>query len=340
MRFPHYLRVFALLTATALAAGCALLPKEEDYDVPVLEEPPPSRTVTYEVKKGYIAEEIRGLGRVAPVKETQLYFTRAGRLKVMNVQTQQRVTEGAVLAQLEIGDLEHQLRLANIALEEQSIRLAKAEEMARIEGRVENPDIQVQRLAVQRDELQVAYLQERIDQSTIRAPYNGVVVRTYTQAGLNVKEYDPILTVADPSELELQMELYSEDDFRRITPGQTVKVEITKGRWVEGRVTQIPSYAERNATGAERDRRVRIQVSSAGARVNMNDLMTAIIVVQEKQDALLIPKAALREFMGRSYVRVLEGETRREIDVAVGIRGPSEVEILEGLSAGQLVIGK
>jgi multidrug efflux pump subunit AcrA (membrane-fusion protein) len=155
-----------------------------------------------------------------------------------------------------------------------------------------------------------------------------------------VKEYDRIVTISDPSQLEIQMELYSEDDFRRITPGQPVKVEITKGNWSQGEISQLPSYAERNATGAERDRRVRIKVNNPGVQVKMNDMMNAVILVQEKNDALKIPKSALREFMGRSYVRVMEGDTRKEIDVEVGIRGATEVEIIKGLKAGQEVICK
>ena len=59
-------------------------------------------------------------------------------------------------------------------------------------------------------------------------PYDGVIVRTYTQAGLTVKEYDPVLTIADPSELEIHMELYSEDDFQRITPEQPVRWRLRR----------------------------------------------------------------------------------------------------------------
>lgn len=48
----------------------------------------------------------------------------------------------------------------------------------------------------------------------------------------------------------------------------------------------------------------------------------------------------LREFRERTYVRVLDGEQRREVDVRVGVRTDTQVEILSGLEAGELVIGK
>ena len=198
MRFSRTLLLLVLLLGLT---GCSLFPKEEEYVLPVLEDPPPSRIVTYEVERGFIAEEIRGLGRVAPVLETQLYFTRPGRIKTMDVRLQQQVEEGTILAQLD-DDLEHQLKLAKISLEEARLRLERMEELGLIEGRKDSPDLHMQRLAVEREQVKHDYLVEQINQATIRAPYDGVIVRTYTQAGLTVKEYEPVLTIADPSELK------------------------------------------------------------------------------------------------------------------------------------------
>ena len=42
--------------------------------------------------------------------------------------------------------------------------------------------------------------------------------------------------------------------------------------------------------------------------------------------------------MGRTYVRLLDGEARREVDVVVGIEGDRMVEIAEGLAEGDVVI--
>ena len=54
----------------------------------------------------------------------------------------------------------------------------------------------------------------------------------------------------------------------------------------------------------------------------------------------LITSAALREFSGRTYVRVLTDGVRREVDVRTGIHTGTRVEIVDGLEEGELVIGK
>ncbi|HHW08656.1 MAG TPA: efflux RND transporter periplasmic adaptor subunit [Firmicutes bacterium] len=331
---------FLTATLVVVFSGCSLLPQEEIYEVPVLEEPPPSRTVTYEVKVGPIRDVIKSLGRVSPVLETNLYFTKAGIIKTMETNPQTRVEKGQILAQLEIEDKMHSLRLAKISLEASRLKLKRAEELAAIEGLTNSYELQLQRLELQREEENYRYLEEQIELSTIRAPYDGIISRIYKQPGNTVKEYEVVFVIQDPSELEVTIELTNEDDFNRITIGMPVRVEVSRNNWVNAYITQIPTYSERNALGPERDRRVRVRFESPDVPIKYNDLYTAEIIVREEQEAIIIPTACLHEFMGRSYVRVLDGDTRREVDVEVGIREPTQVQILSGLEPGMLVVGR
>jgi multidrug efflux pump subunit AcrA (membrane-fusion protein) len=42
--------------------------------------------------------------------------------------------------------------------------------------------------------------------------------------------------------------------------------------------------------------------------------------------------------MGRNFVQVLEGDSRKEVDVQPGIKDETNVEIRKGLTEGQQVI--
>ena len=94
----------------AILSGCSLLPEERVDEIPTLIEPPPSRVVTYPVERMTLQEEIRGLGRVAPTLEENMYFRQSGRVARVEVQPGQTVKKGDVLVQLETGSLEHDLQ--------------------------------------------------------------------------------------------------------------------------------------------------------------------------------------------------------------------------------------
>lgn len=335
-RGPKHLLLIAAIGLFALVlAGCDLLPEERVEEVPTLLEPPPSRTVAYPVERGLIVEEIRGLARVSPTLETNLYFTQSGRVFEVNVEPGDRVSKGDVLIRLETGDLEHQLRLAEIDLQAARLRLE------RMRTQAAPMDIQLEELALNKSELQVNHLRQRLEAAMLRAPHDGVVQIVRTRVGELVEEYATLAVVADPAELVLQIEIRRDDEINKLTRGQRAMVETSRNHWEQGSVIQITA-ADDNPSSFSRARLVHIGLDNeeAAAQLNLNDLVSTRIAVQERDDALIIPRAALREFMGRTYVRVLEGDARREVDVEVGIRTPTEVEILSGLDEGDMVIGQ
>jgi multidrug efflux pump subunit AcrA (membrane-fusion protein) len=64
------------------------------------------------------------------------------------------------------------------------------------------------------------------------------------------------------------------------------------------------------------------------------------VVLERKDDVLWLPPQAIRTFEGRKFVVVQEeGEAQRRVDVKVGIESEDRVEIEEGLTEGQVVIG-
>jgi len=64
------------------------------------------------------------------------------------------------------------------------------------------------------------------------------------------------------------------------------------------------------------------------------------VTLEEKQDALWLPPAAIRTFAGRKFVQVEEDGRQRRVDVTIGIESAERVEITEGLEEGQVVVGQ
>ncbi|MNE85837.1 macrolide transporter subunit MacA [compost metagenome] len=69
--------------------------------------------------------------------------------------------------------------------------------------------------------------------------------------------------------------------------------------------------------------------------------LSATIVTQRKENAVLIPISALRSVGSRTYVQIVEADgSKREADVEVGLQTSTELEILNGLTPGQKVVGR
>jgi RND family efflux transporter MFP subunit len=337
MKNTLFLKVAICLIAATAIIGCGLLPKEEDEIAVSLPEPPRrSQVVTYPAELKDLYEAIEGTAQVVPVRETTHYFLVPGRLSVLNVEPQDEVRRGQLLAQLELGQLEYQLDVARLDAE---IRRTQKRKMEVTGASVF--DVKVQELSIAKQELVMRNIQQKIDASTIVAPYDGIVYRVQAELSDFVKEYDPVIELVDPSDLELQMRV-SETDYDAITSGMGAELEVEQDVWAPAVVTQTTHKNPRSSLTLGREEFiVHFELEEQLDReLSMNERISARIILEQRIDTLTIPASCLRSFKERTYVRVLEGDARHEKDVKVGIRTDTEVEILEGLEEGDLVISR
>ena len=324
------------LLSVVLLGGCSALPDDQE-DLPRELPPIPlrSKATTYPVERIDLAVEVRGTAVVTPTREVELYFREPGRLTVLNVSVRDEVQADQVLARLESADLEQDLRLAQMDLE-----IARLRHQAMTAADLTRTERAINELELSKQEIRTDYLRDRVDAYVIRSPYDGVVKTVRGKVGELLQEYKTIIEVSDPTELELQMRV-NVDEFERIVPGQPVLVEISRGSWSPGEVSAVSSRNQATDPTLRRDEYIaHLALDDSSIELRAQARLTARIIVESRPQTLVIPAAGLREFRERTYVRVLEGEQRREVDVRVGIRTDIQVEILTGLEPGQLVIGK
>ncbi len=333
---PAARRIAALGLSLCLSA-CGLLPRENAPEAPTLPEPPSvSASVTYPVERFDLYEQVEGVAVVTPVRQTELYFTTTGRITEMSVAEGSAAAAGSVLARLDSRDLRYRLGQAEIDLEIARLRLEQARVTA--PGQIET---KIKELELGKQELAVANLRDLVERTVIRAPYAGVASGLRYDVGDTAEEYDTVMEILDPRELELQMRV-SVDEFQLIQAGQRASVEVVRDEWQPATVARAVHRVVSADTDGRRDEYV-VHLKLARQpkeALSMDARLSARIIQAEHLAALAIPLAALREFRERTYVRVLEGAVRREVDVKVGIRTSTQAEIVEGLAEGDLVIGR
>jgi RND family efflux transporter MFP subunit len=199
---------------------------------------------------------------------------------------------------------------------------------------------------VERARLDLEMVIAAISDSQITAPFDGKILSIALTEGRAVDAFNPVVTVADPSELEISAELQSTamQDLAEGMPTTMVLVS-RPGEEFKGEIRKLP-YPYGSGGGStkveEEDKttRVTMEGSLEEAGMELGDLMRVTVVLEQKPDVLWLPPQAIRTFEGRNFVVVRDGDGTRRVDVKVGIKGDDRVEIIEGLQEGQIIEGR
>ena len=192
---------------------------------------------------------------------------------------------------------------------------------------------------VSKSQLVVDRLKTQVANSRVVATMDGDVTAVTATAGRTVQAYSPVVTIAAPSELEVSADLLS-TMVQSLSVGQTCLIEMSNypSRVFHGTIRRIPSVAIGTAS-LDQDRSSRVKLTDADVTLEIGALVRVTVILQQKDNVLWIPLPALRSFQGKDFVLVLEGEVQRRVPVTVGVRTAEKVEIVSGLTAGQVVVG-
>jgi macrolide-specific efflux system membrane fusion protein len=191
----------------------------------------------------------------------------------------------------------------------------------------------------------LADLQEEIDKSVLKAPFSGKIVSLNVQKGDQIKAYDAICIVADTSQLTAAAKL-TKDQLAKVAIGMEVIADINGIGQVKGVVKQLPLQSTDNdENGQQKPERPEdyliVKLSKMPEGLQRGTPLSLNIIVNRKENAIVIPLSALRSIGARQYVQVIEADgSKREVDIEVGQQTSTQAEILKGLTPGQKVVGR
>ena len=197
---------------------------------------------------------------------------------------------------------------------------------------------------VNQAQLSLERLQAQVADAQIVAPMDGQVLSLSLYAGRPTDAFKPVIVVADPLAIEVSADL-SASQLHDMIEGQEAVVTLRAypGQTWHGTVRRLPyPYGTGGSTEdlAGVDKSTRISLEGDLSDLELGDLARVTIVLEEKDDALWLPPAAIRIFQGREFVIVQDVDRQRRVDVTIGIGSDDRVEILEGLEEGQIVVGQ
>lgn len=209
--------------------------------------------------------------------------------------------------------------------------------------------IKSKQTAVERQRQTVEQAQKRVDDLTIRAPFDGVFSTDFASQKTNVLASYPVgasvkqgdlfgsVTSFDMMTLPIQVD---ELDLMNIKPGlkAEVTVDAVSGRRFEGEVTQVSTVGTTTNGVTYYDAIVSVPNKDGLLKYGMT--ATAEILIQDRQNVLTLPVEALRISRGGVTVTVKkpDGTLQENVQVQIGARSKTAVEITSGLSEGDEVV--
>ncbi len=194
-------------------------------------------------------------------------------------------------------------------------------------------------------ELQQSELQALLQSTSLTAPFDGEITSFSAVPGFAVSSFEPIGLLADNSQVEARDQLRNAQ-MEELSEGLPVRISPANkpGESYPSTITRLPyPYGSGGSSGIEEsDKSTRFGFDNPAdaALFESGERVSITIIIETREDVLTLPKAAVRNFSGRNFVVVLEDGIQRRVDIILGMGGNRIVEIVDGVTEGQIVVGQ
>jgi len=194
-------------------------------------------------------------------------------------------------------------------------------------------------LTVEQAKLEVKKIADKIAAASINAPFDGEVLALNVSPGNSVEAFKTALVVGDPGALEITADLEASDVAElSVAMPAIIRMRNRPEQDLIGFVRQLPFIGGSDSANNNDDKAVHVALQNKNVKLELGELATVNITLEQKDSALWLPPAAIRTFQGRDFVVIQDGPAQRRVDVKLGIKGEDRVEVLEGVQEGQVVV--
>jgi len=183
----------------------------------------------------------------------------------------------------------------------------------------------------------LAQAQLNIGEATLVAPFTGTVADVNIEVGQMVNSSTPVIVLTDLTSYHVDLYV-DETEIGQVQVGQPVVItpDAFPDEEIEGEVTAIKSIG--TVSGGIVTYEVRVEIALTEVPIRSDMTASATVVIEEKEDVLLIPNRAIRREGDVEYVKVLVGTEVRRVSIATGASNGTVTEVTAGLEEGEAVV--
>ena len=291
-----------------------------------------------------------------------------GRLADLRVEEGSRVEQGEVIARLEGQDYQAQVESQRAQVQRSEADLAEYQRQLRLAEELAHDDVlakdqyeaaqsrvRIAEAALRQSQAQLALAQAQLENTLIRAPFAGVVVKKMAEVGESVAPIPPgvnistssgaIVALADLDTLEVEADV-SESNVAKLRADQPaeVTVEAFPDRQYRAVLRQIIPTADRTratvmvkVTILDKDQDLKPEMS---ARVTFLEMEGGgePTSAEDRTQQVTVPVEALVTRDGETVVFLVRDGRAAQRVVVKGLERQGQVAIKQGLSGGETLV--
>jgi membrane fusion protein, multidrug efflux system len=294
-----------------------------------------TQVVAVKAVRESVSENLRVVGTVLANENVDLKPDVDGRVVAIHFEEGQRVEAGQLLLELNSGETEAMLTEA-----EASLRWAQSK-WDRTQELLKNKTMSIQEADeahAQADmaTAKVTQINQRLRDMKIRAPFGGIIGARQISPGQVVTKATSIATLSDLDPVKVEGNI-PERFLALAKPGAKYQISIAAfpGERFEGELYFVaPQIDPINRTAL-----VKAKIPNADLRLKPGMFASADLTLRVKEEAIVIPEAALMPQGDSFAVIVVDADLTAQMrPVKPGVRMAGRAEILEGLKPGETVV--
>lgn len=277
--------------------------------------------------------ELEALGTTRANESIDLTSKVVNQVTAVRFEEGQQVRRGQVLVELDAEQVRADLAAAEAALVESRSQFERSRELA-VTKILSDSQLEQIEATYKGNEARVGSARARVNDTVIRAPFDGRVGLRRVSVGSLVSPGTVITTLDDTRTMKLDFTI-PETFLSVVQPGLEISARSVAypDRNFDGKVSSIDSRVD----PATRAVTVRALLPNDEGLLKPGMFLT-VRLSRGAVDALLVPEEAIVPEQGEMYVFVVKDDRVEKRRIRLGERRVGNVQVVEGLAVGEVVV--
>lgn len=273
-------------------------------------------------------------GTFEPNKETKVSAEIQGKINELLVDVGSVVSKGQSLILLDNSLLKLQLQTTEVQMEGLEADVKRYSVLAKADA-IQGVQLEKAEFGLKSAKLQRATLQEQINKTTIKAPFNGAITAKLSEEGAFAAPGVPLLQLTDISVLKFTVNVPEKELSKfRLNQSCSITADAASDILLTGKITMVGSKANMGSSFP-----IQLTVNNTSDLKIKAGMFGKVLIKNEMPErGIVIPSAALQGNVNQPQVYVVKNGKAVLQNIVVAKRTKDKVVVSSGLTEGDIIV--